>query len=602
MTHNPRPLQLRAVVSGVEGERGGGRLQLGWAVLVVTMAATVGVPIVIRGSHGPPAESPSPRITFSDSVMPLLDKLSCNATACHGASAGKGGLKLSLFGAYPNDDYIALTRAAGGRRVDAVEPRQSLFLLKATGALPHDGGLQIEPGSKEHELLAAWVAGGMPFRGEDASELASIDVSPRKVTLEKGATAQLVVRARFSDDSEQVVTGDALFKASPAVIATVDQDGRLQATGHGQTTVVVSYQRRFATVEIVVPRSLPQPFPDLPTNNRIDELVFAKLEELGIPPSDTCSDAEFIRRVYLDVIGTLPTPDVVRSFLNESDDQKRGRVIDLLLDSEEFANYWALKWGDLLRIKSEFPSNLWPNAVQAYHRWIRDSIAKGKPYDQFARELLTSSGSNFRVPPVNYYRAFLKREPQNLSEATALVFMGARIGCARCHAHPEERWTLDDSLGLAAFFSQVRYKSTTEWKEEIVYLNLQQKLRHPATNEIVVPTLPGGEAPEIGPSDDARELFARWLTDRENPWFARNIVNRTWFWLLGRGIVHEPDDLRTTNPPTNPELLDYLEGELVSHGFDLKHIYRRILSSRTYQLSFRTSEWNRDDARHFSHY
>jgi hypothetical protein len=240
--------------------------------------------------------------------------------------------------------------------------------------------------------------------------------------------------------------------------------------------------------------------------------------------------------------------------------------------------------------------------VQAYHRWVRHSIATNKPYDQFARELLTSSGSNFRVPPVNYYRAFLSREPQNLAEVTALIFMGARVGCARCHAHPQERWGLDDNAGLAAFFGQLRYKRSNEWKEEIVYVNPRQTMRDPRTNAPVKPRFLGGETVELEPGEDARVRFAQWLTSPDNPWFAKNIVNRIWFWLLGRGIVHQPDDLRSTNPPSNPELLDYLEQELISHDYDLKHVYRLILNSCAYQRSSSTNEWNRQDAAHFSHY
>ncbi len=261
-----------------------------------------------------------------------------------------------------------------------------------------------------------------------------------------------------------------------------------------------------------------------------------------------------------------------------------------------------MKWGDLFRIKSEFPSNLWPNAVQAYHRWVRDSIAKNKPYDRFARELLTSSGSNFRVPAANYYRAFLKRDPQNIAEVTALIFMGARIGCARCHAHPQESWTLDDSVGLAAFFAQVRYKPTTEWKEEIVYVDPKRTMRHPRTSGLVKPKFLDGQVLELQAGEDHRAKFAEWLTSPDNPWFARNIVNRTWFWLLGRGIVHEPDDLRATNPPENPELLEYLEKELIEQKYDLKHVYRLILNSRTYQLSCKSNQWNEQDRAHFSHY
>jgi len=540
--------------------------------------------------------------TFARDVIPLVDRLGCNAAKCHGATGGKGGLQLSLFAAEPEKDYEALVKSAAGRRVNRVEPAKSLFLLKATAGIEHEGGKRVDAGSPEYNALLSWVARGVPYEDEDAPELVAIEVAPEKQLLEKGGSHALTVKASYADGTEKDVTQAAVFSSAREEVAAVDAGGKVTAKDFGQATIVVSYLRRFDTVCIVVPQPLPSGFPEVAPNNKIDELVFAKLTELGIPPSEVCTDEVFLRRIYLDVIGTLPTPEEARAFLADDDPQKRSKLIDRLLASREFADFWSLKWGDLFRIKSEYPSNLWPNAVQAYHHWVRSSIAENKPYDQFARELLLSSGSNFREPPVNYYRAFLKKEPQNIGEVTALIFMGARIGCARCHGHPSENWDLDDNLGLAAFFTQVRYKSTTEWKEEIVYVDPDATLRHPATNEPVAPKLPGGEAPELERGEDARVKFADWLTAPDNPWFAKNLANRTWFWLLGRGIVNEADDLRPTNPPSNPELLAYLEQELVSNKYDLKHIYRLILNSKTYQLSSKANEHNANDATHFSHY
>jgi len=540
--------------------------------------------------------------TFTRDVIPLIDRLGCNAAKCHGATGGKGGMQLSLFAAEPQKDYDALVKSAAGRRVNRVEPAKSLFLLKATASIEHQGGKRFEAGSPEHNALLSWVARGVPYQDEKAPELVAIEIAPEKQTLEKGGEQALSVKASYSDGTEKDVTREAVFNSAREEVAAVDAGGTVTANGFGQTPIVVSYLRKFDTACIVVPQTLPSGFPETAPNNRIDELVFAKLKELGIPPSEVCTDEVFLRRLYLDVIGTLPTPEQARAFLADADPQKRSKLIDRLLASDEFAHFWALKWGDLFRIKSEYPSNLWPNAVQAYHHWVRSSIAENKPYDQFARELLISSGSNFREAPVNYYRAFLKKEPQNIGEVTALIFMGARVGCARCHGHPSEGWGLGDNLGLAAFFAQVRYKSTTEWKEEIVYVDPDGTLRHPATNEPVPPKLPGGEAPELEPGEDARVKFADWLTAPDNPWFARNIVNRTWCWLLGRGIVHEADDLRPTNPPSNPALLTYLEQELVSNNYDLKHVYRLILNSKTYQLSSKANGHNAADAVHFSHY
>jgi hypothetical protein len=319
-----------------------------------------------------------------------------------------------------------------------------------------------------------------------------------------------------------------------------------------------------------------QPFEsiaELVPANKVDELVFARLKQLDISPAPLCSDAVFLRRAYLDVLGTLPTAREVRVFLQDTSAGKRARVIETLLARKEFAAYAALKWGDLLRIKAEFPINLWPNAAQAYHHWVQASIEENKPYDRFVRELLTASGSNFRVPPVNFYRAVQSRQPQALAQAVALTFMGAR----------SEKWPQDRQAGMAAFFSKVRYKSTGEWKEEIVYFDLAGS--DPQNQGVPRAMFPDGTPAALPPDRDGREVFADWLIDGKNPWFARNIVNRIWSWLVGRGIVHEADDLRPDNPPSNPELLSYLEGELIRSHYDLKHIYRLILNSQTYQLS-----------------
>ena len=302
--------------------------------------------------------------------------------------------------------------------------------------------------------------------------------------------------------------------------------------------------------------------------NDIDKLVIATLQKRGIEPANLCSDEVFIRRVYLDVNGTLPDPQEVRPFLKDTRPQKRSELIDRLLERDAFADYWSLKWCDLLRVKAEFPINLWPNAVQAYHRWIHDAIRQNMPYDQFARELLTSSGSNFRVPQVNFYRAIQGREPSAIAGAVALTFMGVRI----------EKWPPERRSGMEAFFSRLAYKGTAEWKEEIVYLD-------PAPAEPFKAVLPDGVSVDISPRQDPREVFAKWLITPDNPWFARSVVNRIWAWLLGRGIIHEPDDIRPDNPAVHPEVLAYLEKELVKSNYDLRHIYRLILNSRTWQQS-----------------
>ena len=323
----------------------------------------------------------------------------------------------------------------------------------------------------------------------------------------------------------------------------------------------------------------------LTPQGRIDELVFSRLKRLGIQPANLCSDAVFVRRIYLDVIGTLPTPEEVLRFLKDTDPNKRAALVEALLEREEFADYWAMKWSDLLRVKAEFPINLWPNAAQAYHRWIRTSIRENQPYDQFVRELLTESGSNFRVPPVNFYRAVQSREPQAIAQSVALTFMGTRA----------EKWPPPRLAAMAAFFSRIGYKATGEWKEEIVYFD-------PGRPAPAGAAFPDGTPAKLAQDQDPREVFADWLITPKNPWLARNIVNRIWSWLLGRGIIHEPDDIRPDNPPRNPELLAFLESELIAARYDLKHIYRLILKSKTYQLSSIPRSNHAEAAAEFAYY
>jgi len=317
--------------------------------------------------------------------------------------------------------------------------------------------------------------------------------------------------------------------------------------------------------------------------NAVDEIVFARLKRLGIQPARPCSDSVFVRRAFLDAIGTLPTAEEVRAFLDDPSPVKRSALVDRLLERDEFADYWAMKWGDVLRVKSEFPINLWPNAVQAYHHWVRTSLRNNLPYDRFARELLTASGSNFRVPPVNFYRAVQGREPKAIAASVALVFMGSRL----------DSWPADRQDAMAAFFSQIGYKSTGEWKEEIVFFDPDKGTR--------ASVLPDGTSVRLAPSDDPREVFASWLVSPKNQWFARAAVNRVWFWLMGRGIVNEADDIRPDNPPANPELLALLEREFQASHFDLKQVYRLILNSATYQLSSFPAAGSAEAEANFAH-
>lgn len=547
------------------------------------------------------------RAAFLTEVRPLLSKLGCNTSQCHGAARGKGGLRLSLFGGDAESDFDALTKAGGGRRINRADPGDSLLYLKATGGLAHPGA---KPAARETEILLAWLNAGAPWASAENAQITALKLYPDDRVFQKGDAQHLLVTAVFSDGQVRDVSNDAAYHSSDAKIASVTPDGLVKAEGAGDAAIVVTYQRKSGVLRLAIPyfdkpsfdkaRPGPKQFPKLVANNKIDELVYNKLQAMGVPPSALASDEVFLRRVYLDVIGLLPTADEARAFLAAPD---RAKLIDSLLGRDEFNDFWSLKWGDLLRIKSEYPVRVWPKAVAVYYQWVHDSLAANKPYDQFARELLTSSGSNFRVGPANFLRAVPAKDARTLGETAALIFMGERIGCARCHAHPLESWSLDDDLALGAFFARVNYKGTQEWKEEIVYPDFRQTLRHPRTRAVVEARLPGAAAAvKIGPEEDPRGQFADWLTAPGNPYFAKNISNRVWFWLLGRGIVNEPDDLRPTNPPSNPELLAYLESELVAHRYDLRQLYRLILNSRTYQLSSEPNEWNAGDIALFSHY
>jgi hypothetical protein len=571
----------------------------------------LGLIVLISASAGgadPPKPAPVQPATASNSVfflrdvMPLVTRLGCNSVQCHGAPLGKGGLPLSMFGGDAEEDYETIVKDQRGMRIDRMEPAKSLLLLKVTGSIPHGGAQKIPPGSAAYRMLLAWIEQGAPYSDEKLPKLVYVQVLPQEQAVQKGQTQQLTVTAVYSDGTKKDVTRLAVFQSTDAKVASVDADGKVKAEEFGSAAICAIYLRQAGVVRVQIPQPLATAFPAVQANNKIDELVLANLKALGFPPSEVSADEVFLRRVFFDVIGTPPTPDEARTFLADKDPQKRSKLIDRLLEREEFADFAATKWRDLLRIKAEEPISLWPKASETYYRWVRDSIAENKPYDQFARELLTGSGSNFRDGPCNYVRAVPERDPRTLGEATALLFLGARLSCARCHAHPLENWGADDDLGMAAFFSQVKIKFTSEWKEQIVCRDGDLVLRHPRTGKLVAMKPLDSAALEGDRQTDPRRKFADWLTAPQNPWFARNIVNRIWFWLMGRGIVHEPDDLRSTNPPENPALLEYLEKELVGHRYDLKHIYRLVLNSKTYQLSSEPTPLNQKDGKNFSHY
>lgn len=548
-----------------------------------------------------PTWAQTPEIFFDRDIMPIFTKASCNTAGCHGSQAGKNGFALSLFAAEPEKDFMAITHDVDGRRINRVEPEKSLLLLKATGSIEHASDRKLSTKSLEYLQLLGWIKQGANRDAAKQPTLQTLTVTPSQLITEKGHQQYISASAKYSVGDAFDVTPNCRYTTTNEHVVTVDKLGGITVTGYGQAYVTVTYMGTTSLIHVIAPQPLNN-FPSVTENNKIDTLVFDQLRALGIPPSELCTDEQFVRRVYLDTIGRLPTEEQAQQFLADKDPARRSKLIDKLLASDTFADFAALKWSDLLRIKSEFPSNLWPNAVQAYYQWVRAGIIANKPYDQFVRELLVSTGSNFRDPTSNYYRALADRDPQGFAEQTAMVFMGARLSCARCHAHPTESWTPADNQHMAAFFSNVKFKNTQEWKEQIVYIQPWNRYKDKHTGQVIDAIPLDDKKIDFPAGKDSREVFAQWLTKPDNPWFARNIVNRIWYWLNGRGIVHEPDDMRPSNPPSNPQLLAYLEKQLVDNHYDLKHIYRLILNSRTYQLSSITTSLNAWDDQMFSHY
>ena len=584
-----------AGIASIDGEGVVWPRQNGQATLTVQVqdGATLQVPISVGNM-----ESSGP--SFRHEVLPMLTRAGCNSGACHGALAGKGGLKLSLRGYDPEADYYVLTRQVLGRRLDLAQPHRSLLLLKPTMTVNHGGGLRIDPDSPEYRLLADWIASGAPGPKSEEAKLVRIEVLPPMVTLKPGDKFQLLVRATYSDGRQRDVTHWAKFSSAEEGVAIVNDDGLVQVRGYGEAGIAVWFSDLVAVSEVLVPfanRLPPDTFARAERRNFVDDLVLKKLEALRIPPSPLCSDAEFLRRVYLDTIGLLPTPEELQQFLADPSPDKRARWIDRLLDRPEFVDYWAYKWSDLLLISSR---KLPQPAVWAFYQYVRQSVADNKPWDQFAREILTARGSNLSNGAANYF--VMHRDIAELTEKTTVTFLGLSLTCARCHNHPIEKWTQDQYWALANLFSRVAQKNGDRPGEVIVYDLPSGDVPHLRRGIPMPPAPPDGPALDLSDPRNRREYFAAWLTSPDNPYFARALVNRVWRHFLGRGLVEPEDDLRLTNPPTNPELLDALTRDFVQHRFDVKHLIRTILNSATYQRSSQTIAENEADDRFYSHY
>ncbi|HXT42171.1 MAG TPA: DUF1549 and DUF1553 domain-containing protein [Candidatus Angelobacter sp.] len=538
-------------------------------------------------------------VNFANQVVPVFTKAGCNAGGCHGKSSGQNGFRLSLLGFEPTEDYEHLVKEARGRRLFPASPENSLLLLKATATLPHGGGKRLDKDSDDYKLLVRWISEGMPYGRTNDPVVTGIEVFPKERTMPLDGEQQLSVIARYSDGSSEDVTRSALYEPNDKEMARADDTGFVKLFEQpGDVAVMVRYQAKVAVFRATVP--LGAPVANLPKpRGVIDEFVFKKLKAVGMPPSEICDDATFFRRASIDIAGRLPTADEAKQFEQDKDPGKRDKWIDTLLASADYADYFANKWSALLRNKRTEQKQI--RSTFAFHTWVRDSLLENKPYDRFVRELLTASGDVEENPAVAWYHQV--REPQAELEDTAQLFLGMRLQCAQCHHHPYEKWSQQDYYSFAAFFSQVNRKSGPEPGEEMVFdRRAMPTATNKKTKQSVKPAGLGAHPLGLSPDDDARQALADWLTARDNPYFARSLVNRYWKHFFNRGIVEPEDDMRETNPPTNPELLDALAKHFVDSGFDLKDLVRTICRSQVYQLSEIPNQYNKVDKQFFSRY
>jgi hypothetical protein len=542
-------------------------------------------------------------VSFAHDVMPILSKAGCNGGGCHGALAGKGGFRLSLFGYDPASDHLAITRDARGRRIDLADPGTSLLMTKPTMAVAHKGGKRLEVDGHDYRLLAAWIAAGCPGPNAEEKKLVSIALAPAEAALAPGSSRQFTVTAAYSDGTTRDVTRWTRFTSADETVATVDPAGLATVVGHGEGAVTAWFSSQIALARVVVPFPHDVPpavYAQAPRANLIDDLVLEQLKKLHLKPSPPCDDATFIRRAFLDTIGRLPTPEEVRGYLDDKSPAKRERLVELLLARPEFVDYWTYKWSDILLVSG---SKLRPDAVNAYYQWIRDRVAENMPWDELVREVVTARGSSLENGATNFFA--VHQDPETMAENVSQAFMSLSINCAKCHNHPLEKWTNDQYYAFANLFSRVRAKgwggdSRSGNGQRTLFVETRGDLLQPKTGRPQPPApLDGTPLPAADPGD-RREPLARWLTSPENPYFTRSIVNRVWANFFGLGLVESVDDLRATNPASNEKLLAALCGHTVEHGYDLKSLMRLILLSETYRRSSTPLPENQDDRKWFA--
>jgi len=538
--------------------------------------------------------------SFRNDVQPVLAKAGCSAGACHGAASGQNGFKLSLRGYDNEGDFLALTHQALGRRVIPSDPGRSLMLLKPTHAVPHKGGKRFEVGSIDYRVISEWIAAGTPGPKESDPRIQKIEILPAGVLLKPGDTQQLLVRATFSDGHTEDVTHWVKFTAANASVTQVDDEGEVKVIGYGEGAITAWYLSRIAVATVTAPytNEIPQRvFTHAAHRNFIDELVLEKLRNLNIPPSQRCTDAEFVRRAYVDTMGVLPTERETRAFLSDKSSHKRDALIDALLQRPEFVDYWSYKWSDLLLVNNK---KLSAEEVWAYYDWIRERVAANTPWDVFVKSIITAKGSTLQNGAANFY--VLHDDPRAASETMSQAFLGMSVTCAKCHNHPMEKWTNDQYYQMANMFARVRIKSGTRPGENVVFTAADGDLVQPLRGKPQIPAPLDGKPIPIDSPQDRRLPLADWLVSRDNPYFSRAIVNRVWANYFGAGLVENIDDLRATNPASNEKLLSAAARYLADHRFDLKELMRVILQSETYQRSSKPLPGNEADTRFYSRY
>lgn len=562
-------------------------------VTVTYAGHSIEVPVVVQNSQV------DPPISFRQDVMPVWMKSSCNNGSCHGAARGKDGFRLSLFGFDPEGDHYRLTREIPGRRINLALPAESLLMEKAAGIVPHTGGKQFEVGSDRYNTVLRWLQSGAPNDVGVVPVVESVEIYPKNAVMDgEGETQRLTVRAKYSDGTDRDVTNLAFFSSNNETSAEIAQTGLVTAHARGEAFIMARFSTHTVGSQfIVLPRGLQYEDPKTPELNYIDTLVHNKLRNLRIIPSDVCSDEEFMRRVFIDITGTLPDVEEHSTFVADADPLKREKLVDELLQRKEFVDIWVMKWAEILQVRT-IANRVEKKPMLAYFNWLREKIASNTPTDQMVKEILGSSGGSFANPATNYYQT--ETETLKTAENVAQVFMGMRIQCTQCHNHPFDRWTMDDYYGFAAFFAQIGRKQGEDPRETIIFNSGGGEVKHLVGGVVMKPKFLGGIEPDLA-GRDRRVVLAEWLASPENPYFAKNLANIVWSHFLGKGIIHEVDDVRVSNPAVNTELLDELGKRFTEYNYDFRKLVRDICTSRTYQLSTKPNESNESDHRNFAH-